>query len=254
MTQETIDINQKINEAVNAYFESNPDTQWFPAKKLMPSLIENGAFLRDKKKGMPLRQVLRALDKEEKLNLIPRAFAERVGVDIYWYFVREGAEYVSDKKDPSAPSAKEIKAKELENSDENYLIQIIDELLENTGSRKHTFDFLLGDLHQNGKKRTELPIDVYYKHKRLALEFIQHPEVIKNFDPVKENKLTVSGITRAEQRIKYYKRKKKTLEERSTNFIEIPLERFENDKSFKLKRNKDNDERLLRELLSRFID
>lgn len=254
MKAESNNINQKINEAIEAYFEANPKTKWFPAKKLMPLLVKNGAFIKDKKNGQPLRQVLRILDKNEQLTEIPRLHAERVGEDTYWYFVREGAKYVSDRKDPETPNKKELKAIERANSDENYLIGLIDELMEKEGSRKHKFDFLLGDLHQNGKKRTKLPIDLYYKHKRLALEFVKHPKELDDANQALEEKLTVSGITRAEQRIKYYQRKKKTLEERATNFIEVPIAKFEVNDSFKLKRDKANDERVLRDLLSRFID
>ena len=251
---EKLDMNKKINEAVDVYFNDNPETQWFPVKKIMPLLIKARVFIKDKKNGMPLRKVLRDLDKLNQLNDIPRVYAERVGVDIYWYFVREGVSYVSDKKDPSTPSKKELKAVERANNDENYLIGLIDGLMEKEGSRKHKFDFLLGDLHQNEKKRTKLPIDLYYKHKRLALEFVKHPEELSDANKSLEEKLTVSGITRAEQRFKYYQRKKKTLQERAVNFIEVPIERFEVDDTFKLIRTKTNDERVLRELLSSFID
>ena len=254
MTQETFDINQKINEAVDIYFNENPDTEWFPAKKLMPLLIQSGVFLKDKKNGMPLRQVLRELDKTKQLEAIYRIHAERVDIDIYWYFVRKGASYVSDRKDPEIPNKKELKAIERANNDENYLIGLIDELLEKEGSRKHKFDFLLGDLHQSGKKRTKLPVDLYYKHKRLVIEFVKHPKELNDVNKSLEEKLTISGVTRAEQRVKYHQRKKKTLEERATNFIEIPIEKFEVDDAFRLTRNKANDERLLRELLLRFID
>ena len=254
MTHETIDINQKINEAVEVYFNDNPDTKWFPAKKLMPLLIQRGVFLKDKKSGMPLRKVLRELDKAKQLEAIPRIHTERVEIDTYWYFVREGVSYVSDRKDPSTPNNKELKAIERANNDENYLIGLIDGLMEKEGSRKHKFDFLLGDLHQNGKKRTQLPIDLYYKHKRLAIEFVKHPKELDDANELLEGRLTVSGITRAEQRIKYHQRKKKTLEERAMSFIELPIEKFEVDDMFQLVRNTANNERLLRELLSRFID
>ncbi len=254
MKKDSHTINQKINEAIQTYFEENPNTKWFPAKKLMPLLVRNGVFNKDKKNGQPLRQELRTLDKNDQLGEIPSVHAERIGVDTYWYFVKEGENYVSDRKPADAPNKKELKAIARANSDENYLIGLIDELFEKEGSRKHKFDFLLGDLHQNGKKRTKLPIDVYYKHKRLALEFTKHPKELINANQALEDKLTVSGISRAEQRKKYFERKKKTLEERATNFIEIPKAKFEVNDSFKLKRNKSNDERVLRELLSSFID
>jgi hypothetical protein len=247
------DINKKINTAVDAYFKSNPETSWFAAKKLMPALIKDCVFDRDKKNGMPLRQVLRGLDMIGELSSIPRVHAERIGVDVYWYFLREGAEFVSNHV-TEAPNTKQKRALKRSNSDEVYIIGLLDELLNETGSRKHTFDYLLGDYHQNGKTRTKLPIDLYYVNLKLALEIVEHPEKRKNVIEAKEEKLTVSGVSRADQRLKYFFRKKNTMANKDKAFIEIPLEKFEVDDAFQLIRNKENDERELRTLLSDFID
>ena len=57
----------KINEAVAAYFEANPKTEWIPAKEMMPDLIKMGLFSKDVKKGLPLRKVLRFLEKEGRI-------------------------------------------------------------------------------------------------------------------------------------------------------------------------------------------
>ena len=247
------DINLSINKAVDSYFKSNPETNSFAAKKLMPALIKDCVFDRDKKNGMPLRQVLRGLDMIGELSSIPRVHAERIGTDVYWYFLREGAEFISNHVS-EAPNTKQKRALERSNSDEVYLMGLLDELLNETGSRKHTFEYLLGDYHQNGKTRTKLPIDIYYVNLKLALEIVEHPERRKNAIESKEEKLTVSGVTRAEQRLKYFYRKKNTLTNKDKAFIEIPLENFEVDDSFQLIRNKENDERELRTLLSDFID
>lgn len=253
MTHDTNDNNQRINEAVDAYFESNPDTIWFAAKKLMPALIENGVFHRDKKNGLPLRQLLRTLNAKGELDQIPRLHAERIGVDIYWYFVREGAEFVSNHV-TEEPNAKQKRALKRSNSDEVYILGLIDELFNEIGSRKHTFDDLLGDLHQNGETRTELPIDIYFAKFKLALEIVQHSGQKKSAIESKEEKLTVSGITRSEQRLKYQKRKKIVLAQKDISFIEIPLDSFEVDASNQLIRKKGNDVRELMGLLSDFID
>ena len=252
LKQDTNDISKKINEAVDAYFDSNLSTDFFAAKKLMPQLIENGAFDRDKKKGMPLRQFLRALDKNGELDSIPRVYAERIGIDIYWYFVREGAKFISNHV-TEAPNAKQQRAIERSNSDEVYLMDLIDELLNETGSRKHTFEYLLGDLHQNGETRTKLPIDLFYADLKLAIEIVEHPQKLKDAANSKEEKLTVSGITRAEQRLKYTYRKKTTLTKKDKAFIEIPLEKFKVNDSSGLLRNKEDDKRVLRDLLSDFV-
>jgi hypothetical protein len=253
LTQDTNDNNKRINDAVDAHFKANPDTTWFAAKKLMPALIENGVFYRDKKNGLPLRQLLRTLNAKGELDQIPRLHAERIGVDIYWYFVREGVEFVSNHV-TEEPNAKQKRALERSNSDEVYILGLIDELFNETGSRRHTFDDLLGDLHQNGETRTELPIDIYYAKFKLALEIVEHPGKKKNTIESKEEKLTVSGITRAEQRLKYQKRKKIVLTQKDISFIEIPLDSFEVDDSMQLIRKKGDDVRELIGLLSDFID
>jgi hypothetical protein len=252
LEEDTNNINQKINEAVDAYFESNSDTDYFPAKKLMPVLIKSGVFFRDKKSGLPLRLVLRALDTAGELGNIPRVHAERIGLDVYWYFVREGAAFVSNHI-TDAPNAKQKRSIERANSDEVYIMGLIDGLLNETGSRKHTFDYLLGDLHKNNETRTELPIDLYYANLNLAVEITEHPDKKKNIPASKEEKSTVSGMTRAEQRLKYKNRKKVILTKKDKVFIEIPLKDFDVNASMKLLRDKGNDERVLRGLLSDFI-
>lgn len=253
MEEQTNDLNQRINESVDAYFQAHTDIQWFAAKRIMPDLVKKGVFSRDIKNGMPLRQVLRALDSSGQLEQIPRAHGERFGLDIYWYFVREGCEYISENVS-DVPNAKERRALERAESDEAYLIGLIDELLNKTGSRKHTFDFLVGDLHQNGKNRTELPVDLFYPELKLALEFVEDPGSTKKQFEQKEEKLTVSGISRAEQRIKYFNRKKKVLTKNEMYFVAIPFADFELNDSFKLVRKKDDDERVLRGLLHDFLD
>lgn len=252
LTQDTNDINQKINEAVDAYFESNADTNMFAAKKLMPTLIKSGVFNKDKKSGLPLRLVLRALDEKGELEKIPRLYAERIGVDVYWYFLREGATFTSNHI-TEAPNTKQKRALEFANRDEVYIMGLIDELLNEIGSRKHTFEYLLGDLHQNGKTRTKLALDLFYINLNLAIEIVEHPDSLKNADDSNEEKLTVSGITRAEQRLKYFNRKRKVMYEKEKSFIEVPLEKFEVDDSFRLVRDKNKDERVLRDVLSEFV-
>lgn len=252
MTKNTIDTNKAINEAVDTYFKANPEIECFAAKKLMPSLVKKGVFMRDKKNGMPLRQVLRTLDANDELAAIPRLHAERLGEDVYWYFLREGAEFVSNHVS-NTPNAKQKKALARSKSDIVYISDLIDDLLNEKGSRKHTFEYLLGDLHKNGKTRTKLPVDLYYSNLKLALEIVEHSEKKQDAIKTKEEKLTVSGITRAEQRLKYFNRKRSVLTKKEKFFIEIPLEKFEVDESNQLVRNLESDENVLKGILSEFI-
>ena len=95
---------------------------------------------------------------------------------------------------------------------------------------------------------------MYYTKFKLALEIVKHSGQKKSTIESKEEKLTVSGITRSEQRLKYQKRKKIVLAQKDISFIEIPLDSFEVDASNQLIRKKGNDVRELMGLLSDFID
>lgn len=241
---------QAINEVVDAYFIANPEVDCFAANKLMPLLVEKGVFNVDKKNGLPLRQVLREMDKNKELESLPRLFAERIEPNVFWYFLREGAEFKSNHI-PAEPNAKQKRAEELLNSDEVYLLDLIDSALNQTGSRKHTFSFLLGDLHKDGESRTELPLDSYYRELRLAIEIVQHPEVINNSP--RSQKLTISGITRAEQRLRYAKRKGIVLKQNDIAFLEISLIKFEVNEENRLVRDSKKDMKVLNVLLKEFI-
>jgi len=149
-----------INIVIADYFKNNPQIEWLPVKGIMPALIAAGVFYKDEKKGLPFRKVLRTLDLEKALDKIPSVHAERKGIDTYWYLVREGAQYIS-KDNVLLLSKKEQAILNRENSDEYYLVDLCNELLNEKASQQHTFNYLLGDLHKKGKERTELPIDAF---------------------------------------------------------------------------------------------
>jgi hypothetical protein len=238
-----------INEAIGAYFKNNPTVEWIPAKLLMPALIDTGIFHKDVKKGLPLRNVLRALDEEKALDKIPRVHAERRGVDTYWYIVREGAQYVS--KDVALPeSKKEIARLKKEASDEYYLIGLCNELLKEEASHQHTFKFLLGDFHSNGISRTPLPVDAYYPKLKMVIELFEKEDETS----LEESKKTVSGVKRSEQRKKYAERKREVLKEKEIHLMEMDYDEFECDGAGKLIRNKEADTDLLKEILKGFLN
>ena len=62
-----------INTVITTYFEGNTDVDIIPVKRLMPALIQAGVFLKDKKNGLPIRLVLRALDEKNERAQIPFA-------------------------------------------------------------------------------------------------------------------------------------------------------------------------------------
>ena len=57
-------------------------------KDLMPYLIEKGVFNRDHREGLPLRNILRKLDKLGKLSLIRGLRVERGTINRQWFFDR----------------------------------------------------------------------------------------------------------------------------------------------------------------------
>jgi len=242
------DLVKQINDVVMAYFKANPTTEWIPAKTVMPELIKAGVFVKDVKKGLPLRKVLRDLDRENALDKIPLIHAERKEKNVYWYFVREGGMY-TPKEPVNEITNKQKAINKRESSDEYYLVGLINEIFNTRASHQHTFDFLLGDYHKNGKTRTELPLDAYYKDLNLVIEFLDK----QNSDSINRDKMTISGVTRAEQREIYRLRKQSVLKGNDINLIEIDYAKFDCDDEQMLSRNKDKDISILKEILKHYV-
>src|SRR5215217_8422675 len=68
-------------------------------------------------------------------------------------------------------------------SDEDYVLDLLDELLGTQASRQHRFDWLLGDPGQTGR-RVRLPVDGYWPSRALIVEYPerQHDEPVSHFD------------------------------------------------------------------------
>lgn len=248
MTEEQI---VTINKVIAEYFNTHPDVDWIPAKEIMPDLIKAGIFKKDEKSGLPLRKVLRVLDEKEVLDVIPFVHPERVNKNTYWYLVREGSQY-TPKEAINPISKKERTLINRRNSDEYYILDLCDEILNEKASRQHTFDFLVGDVHQDGRTRTELPLDGYYYGLNLAIEYSekQDSEDSKVDNP---DKMTISGVSRAEQRKIYNRRKREVLRKKEINFIEVRYKDFDFDDQGKLTRNKEKDTKILRKMLKKFL-
>lgn len=242
----------KINEVITNYFDANAGVNWIAAKDLMPDLIKAGIFYKDIRKGLPLREVLRALDEEKALDKIPFVHAVRNEKNTYWYLVRKGAEYLPAQTiEPVSKKNKGIHFRE--NNDEYYIINLFGELLNERASRQHKFDFLLGDLHKDGKTRTELPVDAYYPNSNLVIEFSekQHSESADTFD--KQDKITISGVNRAKQRELYAQRKRDVLSQKNIQLLELAYTAFECDDNDKLMRDKEKVVKILEGMLKGFI-
>ena len=135
------------------------------------------------------------------------------------------------------PSKKEYKGRAA--SDESYVIDLCDEVLKMKASRQHKFDFLVGD---TGRK---LPVDEYYESLNLVIEYYerQHTEAVSLFD----NKPTVSGVSRGEQRKIYDQRRAEILPKHGIKLIIISYRDFGTSK--KLQRNRNNDILVVKTLL-----
>lgn len=71
MTEKKLHKIGRIDQVVRDYFDRNKSVREVMAKDLMPLFIEKGIFLKDaQRKGLPIRNLLRELDKENKLSLL----------------------------------------------------------------------------------------------------------------------------------------------------------------------------------------
>lgn len=150
---------------------------------------------------------------------------------------------VKKSKDFDSTPTKNNGHKGRKESDEAYVIDLCDEILDRKASRQHRFDFLTGD-----SGRT-LPVDAFYSDLHLVIEFYekQHSEEVKFFD----RKPTVSGVTRGEQRKIYDERRKEVLPKHGIDLVVISYKDFGDSK--KLKRNKEHDLNIIRNILKDFL-
>lgn len=148
--------------------------------------------------------------------------------------------HVDARSDKSKSLSDEVAAPEIipadkhgsrSNSDEHYVIDLCDEIIGQTASRQHRFDFLRGD------SGVTLPVDAYYPSWSLVVEYheSQHSESTPFFD----KRQTVSGVTRGEQRQIYDQRRQEVLPKHGINVVVIPYTAFGTTK--KIVRNPQSD-------------
>lgn len=134
------------------------------------------------------------------------------------------------------------------NSDESYVIDLCDEVLNEKASRQHRFDFLKGDAG------TKLPVDAYYESQKLVVEYHerQHTEKVDIFD--KPERKTVSGVSRSEQRKIYDKRRAEVLPKHGIRLIVISYDDFEYDGAKRLRRDKEHDLEVVKKKLADYLN
>ena len=116
-------------------------------------------------------------------------------------------------------------------SDEFYVIGLCNEALGIEGEQQYRFPFLVGD---SGRA---LPVDIYYRDLNLVVEYYerQHTEDVKFFN----RRMTVSGVSRGEQRRIYDERRRIELPKHGIKLVIISYSDFGSSK--KLVRNHDAD-------------
>lgn len=239
----------QINKVLHSYFEENKSVKIIPAKDMMPYFILAGIFPKDTKNGLPIRNVLRRLDANNQLHLIPFVYAERNATNTNWFFQRSGKAISAQKAIKEQPKKIVLaKTSSRKDSDEHYVLDLCDIVLKILGLRQHRFDFLFGDPNAQGKC-AKLPVDSYYPELQLVIEYKeqQHTKPNKHFD--KPDLFTVSGVHRGEQRKIYDQRRLEVLPKHGIKVIEISYSDFKFDKKDKIVRDYEMDLKIVKKLL-----
>jgi hypothetical protein len=241
---------ENINSVIEAYFVKHSTATIVPAKELMPAFIAAGIFKKDIKNGKPIRDVLRALSRNNQLQLIPFVHAEQKEQNTYWYFIPTNAPKPTTlyKQEDASIEKKEAEKTRLL-SDESYVIDLCDTALQQKSERQKRFHFLLGDLHKDGVSKTRLPVDAYYKNLNLVIEYKEsaHNSPIDTIE--KEEVITVSGVSRGEQRKIYDERRRVELPLNGIKLIEIAYDTFNCDSENKIVRNAEQDLKTIETIL-----
>ena len=129
--------------------------------------------------------------------------------------------------------------------DEDYILDLCDELLGCRAERQHRFSFLRGD---SGRC---LPVDAFYLALGLVIEYRerQHSEAVAFFD----RRLTVSGMSRGEQRARYDQLRRDVLREQGLHLIELTVTEFLHTGRKRLRRARTEDVNVLRQRLAAFM-
>ena len=242
---------QRINRVLKGYFSDSSNPRIIPAKELMDLFISKGIFNKNHCDGLPIRNLLRELSKKNRISEIPYVRGDMKSTNTKWFFsdmnyvngddtLLSGSSKITMQ--PSCTMTQKTKSGRA-NSDEYYVIGLCNEVLGLNASQQHHFDFLVGD---SGRK---LPVDAYYKELNLVIEYCesQHTTSIPFFD----NKPTVSGVSRGEQRRMYDERRRIELLRNGINFVSIHYSDFGTTK--RLKRNHDSDIEIVRKLLCDYV-
>ena len=88
MTENKLHRIGRIDQIVRDYFEKNTSVKEVMAKDLMLLFIKKGIFVKDHRGGLPIRNLLREIDAEKKLDLLKHVKVVRNAVNRNWYFTK----------------------------------------------------------------------------------------------------------------------------------------------------------------------
>jgi hypothetical protein len=150
------------------------------------------------------------------------------------------------ERQPLRPKSRNTRAA----SDEVYVIDLLDELVQEKSQRQHRFDWLLGDPGRNSR-RVELPVDAYWPELQLVVEYRerQHTKETPFFDKLAV--VTVSGVHRGEQRRRYDARRDELIPAHGLRLLVVNADQLVCDARGKLKRERQVDRNVLTALLRR---
>ena len=132
--------------------------------------------------------------------------------------------------------------------DQDYVLDLCDEILGEVGSREHLFDWLRGDVGTEGVRR-QLPVDAYYPDARVVIEYRerQHSEPVAFFD--KPERMTVSGVYRGEQRKRYDELREREIPAHGLSLIMVSYRDLDTNRQGRLRRSATQDRMVLQRIL-----
>jgi hypothetical protein len=220
--------------------------------------LDHAGLLKDSRTrpGKPLRDLLRRgdiLGQRQEVN--GRWFIDQTrGVELCVEPAALSTPIIDDlcDKQPTAPAAAPASSggsrarRSRSASDEAYVIDLCDEVFEETAIRQHAFSWLLGDPGPGGR-RSCLPVDGYYPAHSVVVEYRerQHFEVVPFFD----RRPTVSGVGRGEQRRIYDARREEQIPKHGLRLVIIAVKHLDVDRRGRLLRNWQSDLAVVKRLL-----
>lgn len=132
--------------------------------------------------------------------------------------------------------------------DEDYVINLCEEVIGQPALRQHRFDWLRGDPGKSGR-RVALPVDAYWPNPGVVVEYreLQHEQPNSHFD--KPDQLTISGVHRGVQRAIYDARRDQLIPTHGIRLVVITPHDLDANSRGRLRRTRDRDLLAIRQLL-----